>query len=103
MPVLLLCFTSHTETFFASDEKITRALTTESVEGARNLKLLLYVYELMAGLKINLHKSEVLTINDEDNWAATYAEIFNCQVGTFPVKYLGYLLVPADSSRSLDL
>jgi hypothetical protein len=33
MPALLLRFTSHTETFFffASDEKITRALTTESV------------------------------------------------------------------------
>ena len=85
------CCASHhvQKLFFASDEKITRALTTESVEGARNLKPLLYVYELMAGLKINLHKSEVLTINDEDNWAATYAEIFNCQVGTFPIKYPG--------------
>lgn len=66
------------------------------IEGARNLKLLLYVYELMAGLKINFHKSEVLTVNDEDNWAATYAEIFNCQIGTFPIKYLG---VPVSPSR----
>jgi hypothetical protein len=34
---------------------------------ARNLKLLLYMYEMMAGLKINFHKSEILTINDEQN------------------------------------
>lgn len=41
------------------------------LEGARNKKILLYMYELMAGLKINFLKSEVLTINDEDDWART--------------------------------
>jgi hypothetical protein len=66
------------------------------IQGARNLKLLLYMYELMAGLKINFMKSEILTINDEENWAAVYAEIFNCQMGTFPIKYLG---VPVSPSR----
>jgi hypothetical protein len=34
--------------------------------GARNMKLLLYMYEHMAGLKINFAKSEVLTINGCD-------------------------------------
>lgn len=67
-----------------------------SLEGARNLKLLLYMYEVMAGLKINFLKSEILTVNDEENWAAVYAEIFNCQIGTFPIKYLG---VPVSPSR----
>ena len=38
-----------------------------SIDGARNLKLLLYMYELMAGLKINFMKSEIMTINDEEN------------------------------------
>jgi len=66
------------------------------IQGARNLKLLLYMYELMAGLKINFMKSEILTINDEENWAAVYAEIFNCQIGFFPIKYLG---VPVSPSR----
>jgi hypothetical protein len=65
-------------------------------EGARNMKLLLYMYELMAGLKINFHKSEIITINDEGNLASTYAEIFNCKIGTFPIKYLG---VPVSPSR----
>lgn len=67
-----------------------------SIEGARNLKLLLYMYELMAGLKINFYKSEVITINDEGGWDTVYADIFNCQVGTFPLKYLG---VPVSLSR----
>jgi hypothetical protein len=66
------------------------------IQGARNLKLLLYMYELMAGLKINFMKSEILMINDEENWAAVYAEIFNCQMGTFPIKYLG---VPVSPNR----
>jgi hypothetical protein len=49
-----------------------------NLEGARNLKLLLYMYEVMTGLKINFMRSEIMTINDEENWAATYVEIFNC-------------------------
>jgi len=37
------------------------------IEGARNMKMLLYMYELMAGLKINFNKSEVVIINDDDS------------------------------------
>jgi hypothetical protein len=32
----------------------------------------------------------------KENWAESYAEIFNCQIGTFPLKYLG---VPVSPSR----
>jgi hypothetical protein len=63
---------------------------------ARNLKLLLYLYEMMAGLKINFSKSEVVVINDHDNIALAYAEIFTCQIGYFPIKYL---VVPVSPSR----
>ena len=38
-----------------------------NLEGARNMKLHLYMYELMAGLKINFYKSEVPIINDNAN------------------------------------
>ena len=55
------------------------------------MKLLLYLYELMAGLMINFNKSEIVMINDEDNLAHIYADIFNCQIGYFPIKYLGVL------------
>jgi hypothetical protein len=35
-------------------------------------------------------------INDKDSWGQTYVEIVNCQVGLFPIKYLG---VPVSPSR----
>jgi hypothetical protein len=70
------------------------------LEGARNLKFLLYLYEVMAGLKINFHKSEVMTINDVENWSLTYANIFNCQVGSFPIKYLGGTSEPQQAACS---
>jgi hypothetical protein len=49
-----------------------------SVEKARNLKLLLYLYEHMSGLKINFDKIEVILIGGDNNLAAEYSSIFNC-------------------------
>jgi hypothetical protein len=65
------------------------------MEGATRLKLLLYLFEVLAGLKINFNKSEVLVINDDENWAVQYAEIFNYQIGLFPIKYLGVPVSPS--------
>ena len=62
-----------------------------------NLKLLLYMYEMIAGLKINFNKSKVVMINDAENWGSLYADLFNCQIGLFPIKYLGFKLVLAGS------
>jgi hypothetical protein len=50
----------------------------------------------MAGLKINFRKREIVVINDFENVAQAYAETFNCQIGHFPIKYLG---VPVSPSR----
>jgi hypothetical protein len=65
------------------------------LEGATHMKFLLYLFEMLAGLKINFNKSEILMINDEDSWGNTYAETFNCQVGLFPIKYLGVSVSPS--------
>ena len=65
---------------------------------ATNLKLLLYLYELMSGLKINFDKSEVTMIHGDDSRQLVFAEIFNCQTGSFPIKYLG---VPVSPGRLL--
>jgi len=83
--VVVLQYADDTIIFFKHD-----------MEGANNMKFLLYLYEMIAGLKINFNKSEVITINDEENLGQTYAELFNCQVGLFPIKYLG---VPVSPSR----
>lgn len=66
------------------------------INGAVHMKLLLYLFEMLAGLKINLNKSEIFMINDEENWGQTYADIFNCQVGLFQLNIWG---VPVSPSR----
>ena len=53
-----------------------------------NLKLLLYMFELMSGLKINFLKSEVLCVGGDEDTLAFYVELFNCNIGHFPMKYL---------------
>ena len=66
----------------------------DDTEMATNLKLLLYLYELMSGLKINFDKSEVTMIHGDDSRQLVFAEIFNCQTGSFPIKYLGVPVSP---------
>jgi hypothetical protein len=56
---------------------------------AMNLKLLLYMFELMSGLKINFMKSEIFSINADNDTTKFYSDLFNCQVGQLPMKYLG--------------
>jgi hypothetical protein len=50
----------------------------------------------MSGLKINFEKSEVIMVGGDNILTLAYAEIFNYQVGFFPIKYLG---VPISASR----
>ena len=65
----------------------------DDLEVARTMKLL-YLYEVMSGLKINFSKSEVILINGGDSKCLQYAELFNCQIGTFPIRYLGVPVSP---------
>jgi hypothetical protein len=65
-------------------------------EKARNIKLLLYMYEQMVGLKINFEKSEVLVVGGDNEIALSYAYLFNCWIGLFHIRYLG---VPIAASR----
>ena len=68
----------------------------DDLEVAQNLKLLLYLYENMLGLKINFNKSEVIMISQDSDQSLRYAEMFNCATGSWPIKYLG---VPVSGSR----
>jgi hypothetical protein len=56
---------------------------------AVNLKILLYLFELMSGLKINYQKSEIFLIGGDNDIANSYTDMFGCQIGTLPMKYLG--------------
>jgi hypothetical protein len=54
-----------------------------NVQKDRYVKLLLYLYEQMSGLKINFKKSEILLIGGDNELASTYVDVFNCQVSYF--------------------
>jgi hypothetical protein len=54
-----------------------------------HLELILYMFEAMSGLEINFLKSEVMMVIPNDEKKIMYADIFGCQVGDSPIKYLG--------------
>jgi hypothetical protein len=55
-----------------------------------NLKFLLICFELLSGLKINYHKSEVIVMGVAVEEQARVACLLNCQEGVFPFRYLGF-------------
>jgi hypothetical protein len=65
-------------------------LIQNSEEGLRNLKFILLCFELLSGLKINFHKSEVIVMGVEAEKQARVARILNCKQGCFPFTYLGF-------------
>jgi hypothetical protein len=48
------------------------------MEGAKNFKLLLNIFEAMSGPKLIFDKSEVIMIMDDTKKMNTYGELFNC-------------------------
>jgi hypothetical protein len=50
---------------------------------------MLTCFEQISGRRINFHKSELIPINIETEDLQPFIDIFQCEVGSFPVKYLG--------------
>jgi hypothetical protein len=50
-------------------------------EVARNLKLLMYIFEAMSGLKMNFEKREISLVLADNEKQNSYADMFNCQAG----------------------
>jgi hypothetical protein len=48
----------------------------------------------MFDLKINFDKSEIILIGGDNNLTVQYADLFNCQVELFSMKYLGVPIAP---------
>ena len=59
------------------------------IEKAVNMKLILAFFEQLSGLKINFHKSETFYFGKAKEVQDQYREIFGCEVGALPFKYLG--------------
>ena len=58
-------------------------------EEAKNMKLLLTMFEQLSGLKINFHKSELFCFGEAKGVQKEYMNIFGCNVGEASFTYLG--------------
>ena len=47
------------------------------------------MFEAMSGLKINFLKSEVMMVLEDSVKCEFYANMLNCQIESWPMKYLG--------------
>jgi hypothetical protein len=65
-----------------------------NMKKARNVKLMLYLFEQMSDLKINFDISEIILVGDDNDLVIQYVDLFNCQVGLFPMNYLGVPIAP---------
>ncbi|WVZ49622.1 hypothetical protein U9M48_000963 [Paspalum notatum var. saurae] len=59
------------------------------LEKARNMKVLLCLFEKLSGLKINFHKSEIFCFGQTKECENDYSELFGCKLGSFPFRYMG--------------
>ena len=76
----------HTNYYFLLDTII---FLEHDLQQAKNLKLILSVFEKLSGLKINFHKSELFYFGQAKECLDQYSSIFGCKLDSFPVKYLG--------------
>jgi hypothetical protein len=80
---------------FADD---TLLLGSKSWANVRALRVVLVLFELMSGLKVNFHKSMLVGVNISDSWLHEAATALRCLVGKVPFLYLG-LPIGGDSRR----
>jgi hypothetical protein len=71
-------------------------------ESFATVKFVLYCFEAMSGLKIKYQKSEVFRVGVDSDKIRRAANIFNCNVGKFPMTYLG-LPISMDKILAKDL
>ena len=47
------------------------------------------MFEQLSGLKINFHKSEIFCFSNAKEIEQQYTQLFGCELGVFPFRYLG--------------
>jgi hypothetical protein len=70
---------------------------------ACHLKWLLVCFEKLSGMKISYHKSDLTSINLNEEESRNYSRIFCCKLGTFPFKYLRVPLLHYDKLKREDI
>jgi hypothetical protein len=64
----------------------------QNLEKFLNIKLILNIFKQFSGLKINFHRSEFFGFGHEKDSQVQYQNLFGCESGAFPFKYLGILI-----------
>jgi hypothetical protein len=64
-------------------------MTDGSESSTVNLKIILYCFEWMSGLKINFHKSEVFVFGVSQQEKERLPNMLNCKLGRWLMRYLG--------------
>ena len=59
------------------------------LDQAKNMKLVLTVFEPLSGLEINFHTSEIFCYGKAKEFEDEYIELFGCNTGEYPFRYLG--------------
>lgn len=54
-----------------------------------HLKVLLYLLQIVTGLKINKDKYEVINLNFDESHCNRFQELFDMSLSSLPIKYLG--------------
>lgn len=57
---------------------------------AGNMKLVLYLFEQLYGLKIKFHKSKLFSFGRAKEEQENYRQLFGCEIGSHPFIYLGF-------------
>ena len=86
-----------THLLFAND---TILFCDADVEKILHIRLLLLCFQVVTGLKVNVHKSEMVPLGEVDDVHAL-AEILGCRVGELPMSYLGMPLGASHNSPSI--
>lgn len=71
---------------FANDTLFILQPTTQQMQF---LKIILNLFQKLAGLKVNLEKSELVITTAEQHEVQQMARLMNCKETTFPITYLG--------------
>ena len=70
------------------------------MEQILHIQLLLLSFQVVTGLKVNVHKSEMIPIGEADDMQAL-ANILGCRVGTLPMSYHDMPLGASHNSPSI--
>jgi hypothetical protein len=73
-------------------EDDTLLFTEHDLHKVVSINLTLSMFELLSGLKINFHKSEIFSFGKVSEEVHQYRQMFQCESGSLPYRYFGVII-----------